>query len=130
MFEIPKLSTLIGQLVRPAAFEPRDRQFESRSGPCFAEIAKNKKTNSNQEYFAELMYGPNGPSIAFQKCTGGDKSEFIECKASTLIPSKSTLAENDERVSEDSSNADAAVCEHEQAPSTMKISNWNGPRKL
>jgi len=34
-----------------------------------------------------------------------------------MIPSKLTLAENGEKVSEDSSNADAAVCEHEQAPS-------------
>ena len=34
-----------------------------------------------------------------------------------MIPSKSTLAENDETVSEISSNADAVVCEHEQAPS-------------
>jgi hypothetical protein len=34
-----------------------------------------------------------------------------------MIPSKSTLAENGEKVSEDSSNADAAVCEHEQSPS-------------
>jgi hypothetical protein len=33
-----------------------------------------------------------------------------------MIPSKSTLADNGEKVSEDSSNADAAVCEHEQAP--------------
>jgi len=47
-----------------------------------------------------------------------------------MIPSKSTLADNDERVSEDSSNADAAVCEREQLLPTMKISNWNGPRKL
>jgi hypothetical protein len=37
--------------------------------------------------------------------------------ASKMIPSKSTLSGNDERVSEDSSNADAAVCDHEQAPS-------------
>jgi len=34
-----------------------------------------------------------------------------------MIPSKSTLAENGEKVSQHSSNADAAVCEHEQAPS-------------
>jgi len=34
-----------------------------------------------------------------------------------MIPSKSTLAENDDQVSEDSSNADTAVCEHEQASS-------------
>jgi len=33
-----------------------------------------------------------------------------------MIPSKSTLADNGEKVSEDSSNADAAVYEHEQAP--------------
>jgi len=45
------------------------------------------------------------------------KTEFIECKASTMIPSKSTLAENGEKVSENSSNADAAVCEHKQSPS-------------
>ena len=34
-----------------------------------------------------------------------------------MIPRKSTLAENGEKVSEDSSNADAAVCKHEQASS-------------
>jgi len=34
-----------------------------------------------------------------------------------MIPSKSTLADNGEKVSEDSSNGDAAVCEHEQSPS-------------
>jgi hypothetical protein len=33
-----------------------------------------------------------------------------------MIPSKSTLADNGEKVYEVSSNADAAVCEHEQAP--------------
>jgi hypothetical protein len=45
-------------------------------------------------------------------------------------PSKSTLAENDEKVSEDSRNADAAVHEHEQALRTMRRSNLNGLRKL
>jgi hypothetical protein len=45
------------------------------------------------------------------------KTEFIERKASRMIPSKLTLAENGEKVSEDSSNADAAVSEHEQSPS-------------
>jgi len=35
----------------------------------------------------------------------------------TTIPNKSTLADNDTKISEDSCNADAAVCEHEQAPS-------------
>ena len=34
-----------------------------------------------------------------------------------MIPSKSTSAENGEKASEDSSNADAAVCKHKQAPS-------------
>jgi len=34
-----------------------------------------------------------------------------------MIPSKLILAENGEKASEDSSNADAAVCEHEQCPS-------------
>jgi len=34
-----------------------------------------------------------------------------------MIPSKSTLADNGEKASEDSINADAAVCEHEQFPS-------------
>jgi hypothetical protein len=33
-----------------------------------------------------------------------------------MIPSKSTLAGNGEKVSKDSSNEDAAVCEHEKAP--------------
>jgi hypothetical protein len=37
MFEIP---------------EPRDRRFESRSGPSFAEIVKNEKTKRNQKCFA------------------------------------------------------------------------------
>jgi hypothetical protein len=60
------------------------------------------------------MSEPKGP---FQKCTGGDETEFIECKASTITSSKSTLADSDEKVSEDSSNAVAAVCEHELAPS-------------
>jgi len=76
------------------------------------------------------MSESSGPSFASHKCTGGDKTEFIECKASTVIPSKSTLADNDEKVSEDSSTADAAVCKHEQDLGTMKRSNWNGPRKL
>jgi hypothetical protein len=71
----------------------------------------------SQECFAQLMFEPNGPSFASQKCTGGERTEFIECKASTRIPGKSTLSENGEKVSEDSSNADAAVCEHEQGPS-------------
>jgi len=34
-----------------------------------------------------------------------------------MIPSKSTLADNGDKVSEDLSNADAALCEHEQSPS-------------
>jgi len=63
------------------------------------------------------MFEPNGPSFASLKCTGGSQIEFIECKASTIIPSKSTLSDNGKKVSEDSSNADAAVCEHEQSPS-------------
>ena len=59
------------------------------------------------------------------------KTEFIECKASTMIPSKSILADNGEKVSEDSRNADAAVYEHEQSPSDDEESlNWIGPRKL
>jgi hypothetical protein len=33
-----------------------------------------------------------------------------------MIPIKSTLADNDEKVSEDSRNRDAAVCGHESAP--------------
>jgi len=33
-----------------------------------------------------------------------------------MIPSKSTLADNGKKVSEDSSNADAAVWKREQAP--------------
>ena len=40
---------------------------------------------------------------------------FFECKASTMIPSKSTVADNDENVSEDSRNADAAVSAHDRA---------------
>jgi hypothetical protein len=64
-----------------------------------------------------LILEPNAPSFASQKCTGGEKTKFIECKASRMIPSKSTLAENGEKVSEDSRNADAAICEHEQDPS-------------
>jgi len=47
------------------------------------------------------MSEPNKASFATQKCTGGDKTEFIECKASTIIPSKSTLTDNDDEVSED-----------------------------
>jgi hypothetical protein len=94
-----------------------DRKPESHSGPSFAEIVKNEKTKRNQECFPELMYETNGPSLASQKCIRGYKTEFIECKASTMIPSKSTLANDGKKVSEDSSNADAAVCEHEQASS-------------
>jgi len=55
--------------------------------------------------------------VSLEKCTGGENTEFIECKASTMISSMSTLAENDEKVSEVSSNANAGVCEHEQSPS-------------
>ena len=55
-----------------------------------------------------------GPSFASQKGKGGDNIGFIECKASAMIPSKLTLADNGEKVSEDSSNADAVVWEHEQ----------------
>ena len=45
------------------------------------------------------------------------KTEFIESKASTMTPSKPTLTENGEKVSEDSSNAEGAVCELEQSSS-------------
>jgi hypothetical protein len=117
MSEIHEILTRIGQLVRPAALEPMGYKIESRSKQSFAEIVKNNKTKRSQECFAQLMFEPNGPSSASQKCTGGEKTELIECKASTMIPSKSTPAKNGEKVSEDSSNADAAVCEHEQAPS-------------
>ena len=34
-----------------------------------------------------------------------------------MIPSMSTLAENGEKASEDLTNAEAAVCKHEQSPS-------------
>jgi hypothetical protein len=44
-----------------------------------------------------------------------DETEVIEFQAQKMISSKSTLSENGEKVSEDSSNADAAVCEHEPA---------------
>jgi len=117
MSEISHTSTATGQLVRPAALEPRDYKFGSRSRQTFAKMVKNEKTKRSQECFAELILEPNGPSFASQKCTRGENTEFIECKASTMIPSKSTLAENGEKVSEDSINADAAVCEHEQSPS-------------
>jgi hypothetical protein len=69
-------------------------------------------------------------SFASQKCTGGENAGFIACKASMMIPSKSTLAENREKVSEDSSNADVAVCEHNQSPSNNEEIDWIGPRKL
>jgi len=95
----------------------RGYKFKSHSGRSVAEIVKNWKTKRSQEWFAELILEPNGPSFVSQKCTGGGKTEFIECKASTMIPSMSTLADNGEKVSEDSRNADAAVCEHEQSPS-------------
>jgi hypothetical protein len=114
MSEIFEISARIGQLVSPAAPEARDRQFDSRSGPSFVEIVENEKIKRNQECFAELISESNGPSFASQNCTEGDKTELIECKASTMIPDKSTVAENGENVSEDSSNADV-VCGHEQA---------------
>jgi len=41
-----------------------------------------------------------------------DKKEFIKIQ--------STLADNGERESEDSSNADAAVSEHEKAPPNIR----------
>jgi hypothetical protein len=63
------------------------------------------------------MFEPNGPSFASQTRTGDEITEFIECKASTMIPRMSTLTEIGQKVSESSSNEDAAVCEHEQPPS-------------
>jgi len=75
-----------------------------------------------------LILEPNGPSFVSQKYTGGEKTEFIECKASTLIPSKSALADNGEKVSEDSSIADTAVCENEQFPSDDEEINLDGAR--
>jgi hypothetical protein len=116
MCETQEISSPIGQLVRPAALEPRDCQFESRFGQSLAEIVKNEKTKRNQECCAELMFELSGLSFASQKCTGRDKTELIECKASTMIPSKSTPADNGDKVSQDSSNTEAAVCEHEQSP--------------
>jgi hypothetical protein len=129
MSKILQISTPIAQLIRPATLEPRGYKFESSSWQSFAEIVKNEKTKRNPECCAELVLEPNGPSFASQKCTGGEKTKVIECNASTMIPSLLTFAENGEKVSEDSSNADAAVCEHDQAPS-MKRPNWIGPRKL
>ena len=101
MSEIQQLSTPIAQLVRPADLELREGgyELESPSGRSFAEIVKNEKTKRSQECFAESILEPNGPSFASQKCTGGEKTKFIECKASRMIPSKSTLAENGEKVS-------------------------------
>ena len=117
MFEIREIPTPIAQYVRRAAMKPSGYKIECRSEQSFPEIVKNEKTKRRQECFAELILEPNGPSFASQKCTGGANTEFIACKASMMIPSKSTLAENGEKASEDSSNADAAVCEHEQSPS-------------
>ena len=127
MYEIDDVSPPIALLVRPAALKPRGYLFESRSRQSFAEIVKNEKTTRNPECCAELILEPNGPSFASQKCTGGEKSKCIECKASTMIPSMSTFADNGEKVFEDSSNANAAVCEHEQSPSDDEEI---GPRKL
>jgi hypothetical protein len=79
--------------------------------------SKNEKTKRSQECFAESILETNGPSFASQKYTGVEKTKFIECKASRMIPSKSTLAENGEKVSKDSSNAEGAACELEQSPS-------------
>jgi hypothetical protein len=88
MSGIPKISTFICQLVRPAALDPRSYKFDSRSGQSFAEIVKNEKTKRSQECFAQLILEPNKPCFASQKCTRGEETEFIECKASTMIPSK------------------------------------------
>jgi len=96
MSEIPKYSASIGQLVRPTASEPRNRKFKFLPGPSFEWIFKNEKITRNQECFAELMSEPNGSSFASQNCTTCDKTEFIEFKALQMIPSKSTLADNDE----------------------------------
>jgi len=62
-----------------------------------------RRDYQDQEFFPELMSEPNEASCASQRCTGGDKTEFIECKASRMIPSKSTLTGNDEKVSGDHS---------------------------
>jgi hypothetical protein len=43
----------------------------------FAEVVKNDKIIRNQYCFAELMSEPNEPSLASQKCTGGEKNEFF-----------------------------------------------------
>ena len=57
------------------------------------------------------------PLLPLKSAQEEKETEFIECKASTMIPSKSTVADSGEKVSEDSSNVDAAVCEHEQSRS-------------
>jgi hypothetical protein len=75
--EIYEDSTPIGQLVRPAAFEP---QFKSRFGLSFAEIAKNEKTKRSKDCFAELILQPNGPSFASQKCTEGEKLSLLNAR--------------------------------------------------
>ena len=88
MSQILMIQPHLSHLVYSAACGPRDRNFES---------------------LADLMSAPNEPSLASQKCREGDVTQFIECHASTRIPSKSILAASDERVCEDSSNADAAL---------------------
>ena len=57
----------------------------------------------------------NRASFASQKCTGGEKTEFIEIKSSRVTRRKSSCAGNKEKASEESSNTEATVCEHEQA---------------
>jgi hypothetical protein len=111
MSEIHEVSTPIGQLVRPVASEPRGYKFQSRSGKSFAKIFKNEKTKKSHECFAELILEINDP-FSLSKVRRRQETEFIEWRASTNITSKSTLAENGEKVSKDSSKADAAVCKH------------------
>ena len=57
------------------------------------------------------------PLLPLKSAQEAKTLSLLNFKASMMITSKSTLAENGEKVSEDSSNADAAVCEHEQSPS-------------
>ena len=43
----------------------------------FCRDCQEQKTKRNQECFAELMNERNGPSLASQKCTGGENTEFF-----------------------------------------------------
>jgi hypothetical protein len=119
-----------GHLVRPAALKPRGYRFEYRSEQSFAEIVKNEKTKRSQDCFADFMPEPNGPYFVSQKCTGAEKTEFIESKASTMIPRKTTLGEEARKSMKTQAMQTLQSVTTSKPLATTKRSHWIGPRKL